>query len=245
MARLQSESIDMTLTSPPYDKLRKYNGYSFEFESIATELFRVTKQGGVVIWVVADSVINGSESGSSMRQALFFLSLGFRLHDTMIYAKNNFIPLTHNRYEQAWEYIFCFSKGKPKTFNPIRIPCKGGGTKYNLSRKGYCKTIKEGAQRRRDQNVTVNSHKLHSNIFYYSLGSLRTNHPAPFPRQLAVDQISTWSNPGDLIYDPMAGSGTSADVAQELRRTWLLSEISEEYCTSMKNRLPHLFAPQL
>jgi DNA modification methylase len=123
MAELPENCIDLTVTSPPYNKLRKYKGFVFPFEQIAAQLYRVTKKGGVVVWVVGDATIKGSETGTSFRQTLHFMEINFRLHDTMVYAKNNYVPLTHNRYEQQFEYMFVFSKGKPKTFNPIMIPC--------------------------------------------------------------------------------------------------------------------------
>ncbi|MFN8296769.1 MAG: site-specific DNA-methyltransferase [Chitinophagales bacterium] len=216
--RIPDNFIDLTVSSPPYDKLRDYKGFKFPFKHIARNLYRITKPGGVVVWVVADQTINGSESGTAFRQALFFMECGFRLHDTQIYVKENFIPLTHNRYEQGFEYMFVFSKGKPKTFNPIMIPCKGAGKKYNLKRKGYCETIKEGAQRRRDQEVITNDEKIKSNLFAYTLGSRRTGHPAPFPKGLARDQITTWSNENDIVYDPFGGSGSTAKEAHELNR---------------------------
>ena len=131
MARMPDGFVDLTVTSPPYDNLRTYNGYSFDFEAVAKELFRVTKQGGVVVWVVGDATIKGSETGTSFRQALYFKEIGFNLHDTMMYRKINYIALTHNRYEQEFEYMFVFSKGKPKTFNPIMVECKTKGSKTN------------------------------------------------------------------------------------------------------------------
>ena len=127
MARMPNGFLDLTVTSPPYDNLRSYNGYIFDFEAVAKELFRVTKTGSVVVWVVGDATIKGSETGTSFRQALFFMECGFNLHDTMIWEKTNPIPLTHNRYEQHFEYMFVFSKGSPKTFNPIKIPCATKG----------------------------------------------------------------------------------------------------------------------
>ena len=127
MRKMQSDSVDLTVTSPPYDNLRTYNGYSFDFENVAKELYRVTKRGGVVVWVVGDATIDGSETGTSFKQALFFMECGFLLHDTMIYRKVNPIPQNHNRYEQCYEYMFCLSKGKPKTFNPIMVKSVHGG----------------------------------------------------------------------------------------------------------------------
>jgi len=118
MSRMPDEFIDLTVTSPPYDNLRTYNGYSFDFESIAKELYRVTKEGGVVVWIVGDATINGSESGTSFRQALYFKEIGFNLHDTMIYNKNARFP-ENVRYYQEFEYMFVFSKGKPKAFNAL------------------------------------------------------------------------------------------------------------------------------
>jgi len=241
MARMPDNFIDLTVTSPPYDNLRKYNGYSFEFEKVAAELYRVTKPGGVIVWVVGDATVNGSESGTSFRQALYFMQTGFNLHDTQIYGKVNFIPLTHNRYEQAFEYMFVFSKGKPTIFNPILEKTLGGGSAYNLSRKGYCASIKEGAQRRRDENVITNNEKIKSNIFYYTLGGERTGHPAPFPEDLAKDQIYSWSNEGDLVYDCFAGSGTTLKMAHLQKRNWIGSEISAEYCQLANKRIePYL-----
>lgn len=118
---MEDNFIDMVLTSPPYDKIRYYNGFSFPFEKIANELYRVLKPGGVIVWVVGDATIDGSETGTSFKQALYFKEIGLNIHDTMIYLKNNYLPLTHNRYEQAFEYMFVFSKGKPKTFNKLMV----------------------------------------------------------------------------------------------------------------------------
>lgn len=227
--------IDLTVTSPPYDNLRKYNGYCFDFENIARELFRTTKKGGVLIWVVGDKTHKGSESGTSFRQALYFKEVGFNLHDTQLYVKKNYIPLTHNRYEQAFEYMFCFTKGAPKTFNPILVESKLQGTSANFKRKGY--GFKEGAFRRRDEDVTVKSTKIKNNIFTYPTGNSGVKHPAPFPLDLAKDQIVSWSNEGDLIYDPFCGSGTTGLAALTLNRNFIGSEISQEYCDLIKLRL--------
>lgn len=241
MKRMSDEFVDLVVTSPPYDGLRTYNGYSFPFEDIAKELYRILKPGGVIIWVVGDSTVKGSETGTSFKQALFFMECGFRLHDTMLYRKQNYIPLTHNRYEQCFEYMFCFSKGRPKTFNPITETTIGGGKRYNLNRKGYCKMIKEGAQRRRDEIVVTSEEKIKSNIFTYTVGASRVNHPAPFPDDLPKDQIFSWSNEGELVYDPFGGSGTTAKMAHKLKRNWILSEISEQYCNIAQKRIdPYL-----
>lgn len=229
MRLLPDECIDLTVTSPPYDNLRTYNGYCFDFENIAQELYRVTKQGGVVVWVVADATVDGSETGTSFRQALYFMECGFRLHDTMIYRKVNPIPQNHNRYEQCYEYMFCLSKGKPKAFNPIMVKTVTGGKIVNWG-CGVTKMDDNQCRRNRDDDYRVTKDmKMHENIFEYTVGGGNSGHPAVFPRELAVDQILSWSNEGDLVLDPFMGSGTTCSVAHELRRKWIGYEISKEY----------------
>ena len=245
MKLLPNECIDLTVTSPPYDNLRRYNGYieqwSFEkFQAIAKELYRVTKQGGVVVWVVGDATVNGSETGTSFRQALYFKEIGFNLHDTMIYAKNSYMPLTHNRYEQAFEYMFIFSKGKPNVFNPIMIPSQTAGSKRN--RGGSKAKEKTYAERKRQTKTTVKEFKQHPNIFFYDVGKNdKTKHNAPFPEQLAQDHIITWSNPGDVVLDPFMGSGTTAKMALLNNRNFIGFELNPEYCKMAEKRIePYL-----
>lgn len=161
------------------------------------------------------------------------MSLGFKLHDTMIYAKKNYIPQNHRRYEQQFEYIFVFVKGKLKTWNPIMQPSILAGKSFNLKRKGYSRKIKEGSQRRRDEVTTIKETKVRGNIFFYPTGNSGKNHPAVFPLQLAKDQIFSWSNEGDVVYDPFLGSGTVRDAAIYLKRNYLGSEISKEYFEEM------------
>ena len=236
MAKMPDNFIDLTVTSPPYDNLREYKGYSFAFEEIAKELFRITKQGGVVVWVVNDSTKNGSESLTSFKQSLYFKEIGFNVHDTMIYAKNSYMPLTHNRYEQQFEYMFVFSKGKPETFNPIMIPSLTAGTKRN--RGGSKANETTYAERLREEKTTVNSEKQKPNIWFYDVGKNdKTKHNAPFPEQLAQDHIISWSKENDLIYDPFMGSGTTAKMAILNNRKYIGSEISEEYCKIIETRI--------
>ncbi len=234
MARMPDNFIDLTVTSPPYDNLRNYNGYSFDFEKVAKELFRVTKQGGVVVWVVGDATINGSETGTSFKQALYFKEIGFNLHDTMIYRKVNPIPLTHNRYEQGFEYMFVLTRGRPKTFNPILVDVKTPNKKYKWKSKEV-----GSAKRDRTEITFSKNKKIKLNIFEYALTGNRDagKHPAPFPEKLAEDHILSWSNEGDLIYDPFMGSGTTAKAAISANRQWIGSEISKEYCDIIEKRL--------
>ncbi len=234
MAKMPDGFVDLTVTSPPYDNLRAYNGYSFQFEDIAKELFRVTKDGGVVVWIVGDATVKGSESGTSFRQALYFKKIGFNLHDTMIYRKINYIPLTHNRYEQEFEYMFVFSKGKPKTFNPIKIPTLSAGTKRNRKKSNK----EEGSSvRNRDEITITKDKKISGNVWSMAVSSTKLKHPAIFPEKIAQDHIISWSNEGDLVYDPFMGSGTTAKMALLNNRKFVGSEISKEYCDIAEKRI--------
>lgn len=228
LSRMPDSFVDLVVTSPPYDNLRTYNGYSFDFESIATQLFRVVKDGGVVVWVVGDAVLNGSESGSSFRQALFFMSLGFNLHDTMIYEKNSpSYPAraSGNRYTQIFEYMFVFSKGKPKTANLIcDKPNKWAGF------KDFSGKLKN----------PVPDFSPRNNIWRFVTSFNGVKHPAPFPEQLAIDHVLSWSVEGDVVYDPFMGSGTTAKACVLTGRAWLGSEISEEYVEIAEKRLQEL-----
>ena len=234
LPQVPNDFVDMVLTSPPYDNLRKYKGYVFDFEGVARELFRVVKPGGVVVWVVGDATQNGSETGTSWKQALFFKSLGFNIHDTMLYHKVNYIPLTHRRYEQCWEYMFCFSKGAPKTFNPIKLACKTAGKR--AAHAFYQTPDAERCTSHAGANSVVRNEKIAPNIFSYTVGSEKTGHPAVYPLQLALDQISSWSNPGDTVLDPFFGSGTTGVACQQLGRNFLGFEISSEYCAIARSR---------
>ena len=236
MAKMPDNFIDLTVTSPPYDDLRFYNGYSFDFENVAKELFRVTKQGGLVVWIVGDATKNGSESGTSFRQALYFKEIGFNLHDTMIWNKPN-APLSHNRYEQQFEYMFVFSKGKPKTWNGIKdkknkhFGEKVGGTKRD---------VKSGILRKSSgikKGKTIQEFGLRGNIWYIPNRDKIKVHPAIFPEQLANDHIISWSNENDLVYDPFMGSGTTAKMAILNNRKYIGSEISEDYCKIIETRI--------
>lgn len=243
MAKMPDNFVDLTVTSPPYDNLRAYNGYSFDFESIAKELYRVIKQGGVVVWVVGDATIKGSETGTSFRQALYFKEIGFNLHDTMIY-KSPKPPLTHNRYEQCFEYMFVFSKGRPKTFSPIQEICRFAGNKSGGTIRQEGTTLQK-----KHKSGEVGATKYKENVWYYSTGMYKTTadkeafqHPALFPEQLANDHIISWSNAGDLIYDPFLGGGTTAKMAIMNDRNWVGSEISAEYCTIIEKRIEKALA---
>lgn len=245
MARMPDGFVDLTVTSPPYDNLRSYNGYEFDFEPIARELYRVTKKGGVVVWVVGDATVNGSETGTSFRQALGFKEVGFILYDTMIWQKTGgALSLNHRRYEQEFEYMFILTKATPpQTFDGIRIPCIAYGRGYPGG------TTRQGGdvQHGHHTQSPIKQDKLRGNVWGYdanfngSSDILTFQHPAPFPEKLARDHILSWSNENDLIYDPFMGSGTTAKAAHQLKRRWIGSEISQEYVDLANKRLePHL-----
>lgn len=247
MSELKGESINLTITSPPYDDLREYEGYSFLFEPVAQELYRLTLLGGVVVWVVGDATVDGSETGTSFKQALYFKDIGFKLHDTMIYSSHK-PPLTHNRYEQKFEFMFVLSKGKPKVFNPIMVDTLWGGSYlwYGSGLSTQPKKEKKGAMRWRKEGVVVKQEKIKGNIWEYKTGYMKTTkdriafeHPAVFPEGLAVDHILSWSNEGDMVFDPLCGSGTTCKMAEELNRQWLGIESSEAYCKITACRIKH------
>lgn len=240
MKLLPENSIDLTVTSPPYDNLRNYNGYLFPFEDIVKELFRITKKGGVVVWVVGDATINGSETGTSFKQALKFMELGWSLTDTMIFRKRNPIPqIYRKRYNNEFEYMFVFSKGEVKTHNPIMVDCLHAGLELNgTTYKNYSKDMQE----RKKLAKPVKDQKIKGNIWEYVVGKNKEDqeakgHPAPFPCQLAEDHILSWTNEGDLVLDPMCGSGTTCKMAKKHGRNYIGIDVSEEYCKMAEKRL--------
>jgi DNA modification methylase len=239
---LPDKSVDLTVTSPPYDNLRKYAGLPFEkFQLIAKELFRVTKSGGVVVWVVADATIKGSESGTSFRQALHFKDVGFNLHDTMIYKKKNPMPYQHNRYQPCFEYMFVLSVGAPKTFNVIKRPSSyNPGGVSRIKQREISGEIRKGTGhgKRRPKET------YRENIWAYGVGAgVSTkdkeafNHPAIFPEALASDHIISWSNYGDTILDPFMGSGTTGKIARQLNRKFIGIELDPNYFEIAKKRI--------
>jgi site-specific DNA-methyltransferase (adenine-specific) len=240
---MPDKCIDLTVTSPPYDNLRDYDNevtWNFEkFKEIAKELFRITKPGGVVVWVVGDATINGSETGTSFKQALYFMECGFNLHDTMIYEKNGAGAVGSNKcYLQNFEYMFVFSKGKIKTFNLIydRENKVVGRMKTNANRNKF--TADTG---RKYREITTKKMGRRFNIWKYEQtqghDAYSKKHPAPFPETLAADHIISWSNEGDLVLDPFMGSGTTAKMALLNGRNYIGIDISEEYCEIARQRV--------
>lgn len=249
MIGFPDNSVDLVVTSPPYDNLRTYKGYNFPFDDIVRQLHRIVKDGGIVVWIVSDATINGSETGTSFRQALKFMESGFNLHDTMIFKKTNPVPqIYRKRYTNVFEYMFVFSKGPVQTHNGIKVPCLHAG----LELKGTTyKNYSKGDQSRKKMANPVKSEKLKGNIWEYVVGKNAVDqeakkHPAPFPYQLAVDHILSWTNQGDLVLDPMCGSGTTCVAALDTKRQFIGIDISEEYCKLASERIKiHRWQPSL
>jgi site-specific DNA-methyltransferase (adenine-specific) len=244
MNLLPDNYIDLTVTSPPYDNLRNYNGYSFDFENVAMGLFRIIKEGGVLVWVVGDAMIKGSKSLTSFKQALFFKEIGFNIYDVMVYEKAGTAPPHKNRYFSAFEYMFILSKGKPKTINLIRDkPNKWAGTETfgSVTRREQDGTLTNKGRKK------INEFGVRTNIWRYSNGKgfstkdeIAYQHPAIFPEELAKDHIISWSNEGDIVFDPFMGSGTTAKMATLNNRKWLGFEISSEYIEIANKRLGNI-----
>ncbi len=237
MQKIPEKSIDLVVTSPPYDNLRDYNGYRFEFEKIAEQIFRIMKIGGIVVWVVGDKVKNGNRSLTSFRQAIYFQEIGFNVHDVMIYEKRNTPFMRSNAYTNCYEFMFVFSKGSPNTFNPLKT-----------------KTVRQGKEKLVANKKTdginnkvwgeLNPEKTLTNIWDYAVGlggstndKIAFQHTAIFPEKLAKDHIYSWTNKGDIVLDPMCGSGTTCKMAKLLKRNFIGFDISQDYVEIAKERL--------
>ncbi len=240
LERLPPDCIDLVVTSPPYADMRAYHGYSIDLPGIISGLWKVVKPGGVVVWITADKTVQGDETGDSLRQALAFKEQGFQLWDTMIFEKEVRGATGNNRgYWQVWDYMFVFSKGAPKTINllmdrPNKEARKGDRGTKRLS-NGELKSIQRGG---------YSAYGRRTNIWKYKVGkghstkdAIAFQHPAIFPEALARDHILSWSNAGDVVYDPFMGSGTVAKMAKLAGRHYLGSEVSAAYCAIARERV--------
>jgi len=252
MEGIPDSVIDLTVTSPPYDDLRAYEGYDFRFEHIAAHLYRVTKKGGMVVWVVADQTKNGGKTGTSFKQALRFQELGFKIFDVIIYEKTGTSFPSNKRYTSCFEYMFCFSKGKPKTVNIIKdVPKLWQGSFGQTTQRQKDGTLKKstakncGAAKSGRAKGTEYGFKARSTIWTIANGygfghpdpDLAREHPGTFPYALANDHIVSWTDPGDLVLDPLCGAGTTCLAANRLHRDFIGIDVSEEYCELTRKRL--------
>lgn len=245
LKEIPDNCIDMVVTSPPYDDLRDYEGkvtWNFDvFKDIANELYRIVKDGGVIVWVVGDKTSDGNKSLTSYKHALYFQEIGFNIYDVIIYEKTGSGPPHPNRYFNSFEYMFVISKGKPKTVNLLKDKTNkwaGHSTYGEVTRRE-----KDGTLTNKGKKV-VNEFGIRTNIWKYANGKgystkdeIAYNHPAIFPEKLVEDHIISWSNPGDIVLDPFGGSGTTGKIAKKLQREWILIEAVEEYCEIAKKRI--------
>jgi len=245
LAKFGDDTIDLVITSPPYDDLRDYTNdekWNFKlFQEIAKQLFRIMKPGGIVVWVVGDKVTNGNKSLTSYRQALYFQEIGFNIFDVIIYEKTGSGPPHKNRYFNTYEHMFVLSKGLPKTINLLKDKenkWANSETYGNVTRREKDGTLTDKGKK------TVNELGVRTNIWKYANGKgfstkddVAYQHPAIFPEKLVQDHILSWSNEDDIILDPFGGSGTVAKVATQLKRRWISIEISKEYCALAKKRI--------
>lgn len=232
MKDIPDNSVDLTITSPPYDDLRNYNS-KIDFKQLAIDLYRITKNGGIVVWNVNDKIKNGTKSLSSFKQLLIFNDIGFNVNDVMIWKKSNPMPqVKQPRYNQCFEYMFIFSKGKPKTFNPIMVDCKSADKEY----KSTCKKITKNKERTYKEFI-INKQKIDNNIWEFAVSQNKTEHPAVFPLELPLRHIKSWSNEGDVVLDPFMGSGTTGIACKKLNRNFIGIELDEKYFNIAKERI--------
>ena len=248
MKKLPDNCIDLTVTSPPYDDLRDYENklvWDYNtFRKVARELFRVTKKGGIVVWVIGDKTDKGNKSLTSFKHALYFQEVGFNIYDVIIYEKAGSGPPHPNRYFNSFEYMFVMSKGKPKSVNLLKDKknsCAGMSTFGDITRRE-----KDGSLTNKGKKI-INEFGVRTNIWRYNNGKgfsskdkIAYEHPATFPEKLVEDHIKSWSKPGDIVFDPFGGSGTTAKVSIELDRQWIYVEKVAKYCDVAKRRLENV-----
>jgi site-specific DNA-methyltransferase (adenine-specific) len=230
--------VDLTVTSPPYDNLKDYLGNisswcEESWKSIIKDLYRVTSDGGVVVWVVNDATIDGGETGSSFKQALWAVECGFKL-ETMIWEKIGSGCFGSNKlYAQNFEYMFIFIKGKP-TRGKLILDRKNK-TKPGTVMKVNANIQTDGSSKY--QRTIVSKEFGKRNNIWTIDTERKVDHPAPFPLQLAKDHIISWSNEGDTVLDPFMGSGTTGIAAKLLNRSFLGIELADEYFDMAKERI--------
>ncbi|MDD2504645.1 MAG: site-specific DNA-methyltransferase [Bacilli bacterium] len=248
MKKLPNNSIDLTVTSPPYDDLRDYENKlewnHLIFRRIARELYRITKNGGVIVWVIGDKTNKGNKSLTSFKQALYFQEVGFNIYDVIIYEKSGSAPPHPRRYFNSFEYMFVITKGRPKTVNLLqdkKNSCAGMTTFSEITRRE-----RDGSLTRKEKKV-INEYGIRTNIWKYNNGKgfstkdeIAYKHPAIFPEKLVEDHIKSWSNPGDIVFDPFGGSGTTAKVSIQLNRNWIYVEKVDKYCKIAQKRIDNL-----
>ena len=229
--------VDLVVTSPPYDMLRNYRGFAFDSKAVIAALFRVIRPGGVVVWVIGDSIKKGSRTLTGYLHAFQFRRQGFNIHDIMIWQKKNPMYAQRRAYVSCFEYVLVCTRGAPDTFNPLRTPTVSGAVPFVAGARGRDGVLKS-------VRGMHNEEKVLTNIWEYAVGRGGTTrddvafeHPALFPEKLAADHIVSWSNPGDLVVDPMCGASTTGKMALMNGRRYVGIDVSEEYIDVSKRRL--------
>ena len=241
MKKIEENTFDLIVFSPPYDSLRKYNDYTFDLKKTGEQIFRVLKDGCLCAMVIQDQTKNFGKSLTSFRTAVDWVDrIGFKLFETVIYRKHGIEGAWWNkRFRVDHEYIHLFLKGeKPRYFNkdPLRIPSKHGG-----------KTMVGSGNRKTDGTTTktttihVNKMKCRGTVWDYlnagDKNKLKQQHPAVFPDKIPYDIISCFSPVKGLVLDPFVGSGSTCVMAKKLDRFYTGIDISSKYIEIAKKRL--------
>ncbi len=238
---IPDNSIDLVVTSPPYDGIRKYNGFSFNLHSTGKELFRVLKDGGIIAMVIQDQTKNFGKSLTSFKTIIDWCeNVGFKLFETIIYKKHGAEGAWWTkRFRVDHEYIPIFLKGeRPAYFNkePLKIPSKHGGKTMT-----GCATRLTNGKTLKSKRVFINPMKCRGTLWDYTTCGdgtrLKHQHPATFPDKIPVDFIRCFCPKNGIVLDPFIGSGTTALAAIQLNRNYIGIDISKEYCELAKKRI--------
>ena len=231
MKNIPKNSVDCIITSPPYDDLRDYNS-TINYETLIHLFYNALNNGGIVVWNVDDRISTGSKTLSSFKQALLFKEIGFNVNDIIIWKKTNPIPqLKRSHYQHSYEFMFVFSKGFPKTFNPILVNCSCAGKQLSSGK------VASKNKKRKSKSITVNEQKIASDIWEFPICHNDTNHPAVFPLELPLLHIKSWTNENDTVLDPFMGSGTTGIACKMLNRNFIGIELDENYFKTAKERI--------
>lgn len=238
---LASDSVDLVLFSPPYDGVRDYRGnWTLDLPALGSELLRVVKDGGFAVMVIADGTKNQRKSMTTFRTAVAWEDAGWSLFESVIYSRDGRPGAWWaTRFRVDHEHILMFYKGKrprPVTHHDgLRVPSKHAGKKWTGTQRLTDGTLVK-------TSATVAADKCRGTIWHYATSNSEGNrtkakHPATFPDALARDVILALSAPGDVVYDPMMGSGTSVVIAAQEGRRWLGNDFFAEYVEIAQQRL--------
>lgn len=241
MEMLPDDCVDLVVTSPPYDAVRKYNGFAFDLHQTGAQIHRVLKDGGIAAMVIQDQTKDFGKSLTSFRTIIDWCdSFGFKLFECVIYRKNGSEGAWwKHRFRVDHEYIPLFLKGdRPAYFDkqPLRVPSKHGGKVMSGSGNRRTDGATNGTVRRE-----INATKCRGTIWNYLMAGdknpLKRKHPAVFPDAIPSDLIQCFCPPGGIVLDPFIGSGSTAVQALKHERHFIGFDISQEYCDLCNQRL--------